>query len=181
MNQVKEHLRLLAIFHYIVGGIGFLVSLFPVIHLVAGLALLLMPNPKVPEITASSFPPQAESGEIEVERGTAEAPPSPPPHSQPFGGEEKVVGIAFVVFSSVFILIGFTLSALIIRSGRCLASHRSHTFCIVIAGFLCIFMPLGTVLGVFTIITLLKPEARELFGLPSLDGPGIDGQSLPGS
>ena len=67
MNQVKEHLRLLAIFHYIVGGIGFLVSLFPVIHLVAGLALLLMPNPKVPEITASSFPPQAESGEIEVE------------------------------------------------------------------------------------------------------------------
>jgi len=29
-------------------------------------------------------------------------------------------------------------------------------------------MPFGTVLGIFTILTLIKPEARQLFGLPPM-------------
>ena len=35
-----EHLRLLSIFHYVVGGIAALLSLFPVIHLVMGVAMV---------------------------------------------------------------------------------------------------------------------------------------------
>jgi hypothetical protein len=35
-----EHLRLLSIFHYIVGGLAAMFSLFPVIHLVLGIAML---------------------------------------------------------------------------------------------------------------------------------------------
>ena len=38
--QNLEHLRLLAIFHYIVGGLAGLFSLFPVIHLVMGVAMV---------------------------------------------------------------------------------------------------------------------------------------------
>lgn len=38
--QELEHLRMLSIFHYIVGGITALFSLIPVIHLVIGLALV---------------------------------------------------------------------------------------------------------------------------------------------
>ena len=39
-NQVAEHLRLLSIFHYIVAAIGALVSMFPVLHLAIGIAIV---------------------------------------------------------------------------------------------------------------------------------------------
>lgn len=40
MNQDGEHLRLLSIFHYVVGGITGLFACFPFIHLVVGIALV---------------------------------------------------------------------------------------------------------------------------------------------
>ena len=40
MNQDEEHLRLLSIFHYVVGGITGLFACFPFIHLAVGLALV---------------------------------------------------------------------------------------------------------------------------------------------
>jgi hypothetical protein len=45
------------------------------------------------------------------------------------------------------------------------AIHRRkwHLYCMVISGLLCISFPLGTALGVFSIITLSKPEVRKLF------------------
>jgi len=39
-----EHLRLLAIFHYIVGGVAALFALFPLIHVGIGLWMLLAPE-----------------------------------------------------------------------------------------------------------------------------------------
>ena len=35
-----EHLRLLSIFHYVVGGLAALFALFPVLHLVVGIAMV---------------------------------------------------------------------------------------------------------------------------------------------
>jgi len=40
MNQDDEHLRLLSIFHYVVGGITALIACFPFIHLALGIALV---------------------------------------------------------------------------------------------------------------------------------------------
>jgi lysylphosphatidylglycerol synthetase-like protein (DUF2156 family) len=40
MNQDEEHLRLLSIFHYVVGGITALFACFPCIHLGLGIALV---------------------------------------------------------------------------------------------------------------------------------------------
>ena len=34
------------------------------------------------------------------------------------------------------------------------------------AGIECIFMPVGTVLGVFTIIVLVRNSVKALFGMP---------------
>jgi len=36
-------------------------------------------------------------------------------------------------------------------------------FCLVMAGAECLFMPFGTVLGVFTIILLLQEPVKQLF------------------
>jgi hypothetical protein len=43
VNQDDEHLRLLSVFHYVLGGITALFALFPVFHLVFGLVILLLP------------------------------------------------------------------------------------------------------------------------------------------
>lgn len=44
VDQDQEHLRLLSIFHYVVGGIGALFSFFPLIYLFIGAAILRTPH-----------------------------------------------------------------------------------------------------------------------------------------
>ena len=40
MKQDDEHLRLLSIFHYVLGGLGALIACVPVIHLVIGILMV---------------------------------------------------------------------------------------------------------------------------------------------
>jgi hypothetical protein len=70
-----------------------------------------------------------------------------------------------ILFPSVAILAGWTLSGFIIAAGRRLKRRTSYTFCLVMAGIECIFMPFGTVLGIFTIITLMKEPVKKLFSV----------------
>jgi len=44
MDQDQEHLNLLSLFHYIVGGLGFLFSLFPIIHVIIGYVAIFSPS-----------------------------------------------------------------------------------------------------------------------------------------
>jgi len=55
--------------------------------------------------------------------------------------------------------------ALCMAAGR-LKSRTHYTFCLVVAAIACIFMPFGTVLGVFTIIVLMRPSVQALFRPP---------------
>ena len=71
----------------------------------------------------------------------------------------------FILFPSVAILAGWTFSGFIIAAGRRLKRRTSYTFCIVMAGIECIFMPFGTVLGIFTIIILMKESVKNLFSV----------------
>ena len=73
------------------------------------------------------------------------------------------IGIIFIIFPGLFILSGWTLAFFILLAGRNLASRRRYTFCLVIAGIMCVIVPFGTVLGVFTIIVLVRPSVKELF------------------
>jgi hypothetical protein len=62
------------------------------------------------------------------------------------------------------ILCGLSFAACMAVSGWFLQKRRRYLFCMVMAGVECTFIPFGTVLGIFTIITLVKPEAQQLFG-----------------
>lgn len=73
-------------------------------------------------------------------------------------------GWIFVGVASFIIALGWTIAICIFAAGRCLARRTRHTFCVVIAGVECMFMPFGTVLGVFTLIVLMRPSVKELFG-----------------
>ncbi|HEV2842919.1 MAG TPA: hypothetical protein VGW39_16480 [Chthoniobacterales bacterium] len=44
MTQDEQHLRLLSIFYYVVGGLTALFACFPLIHLALGLAMLFSPE-----------------------------------------------------------------------------------------------------------------------------------------
>jgi hypothetical protein len=48
-------------------------------------------------------------------------------------------------------------------SGLCLRARKGRTFSLVVAGINCLHIPLGTVLGVFTIIVLIRDSMRELY------------------
>ena len=76
-------------------------------------------------------------------------------------------GWLFIAFATAFILLLWTLAALVFAAGRRLGQRRGRTFCMVVAGVLCAMVPMGTVLGVFTILTLQKPAVRVMFGEPS--------------
>ena len=65
-------------------------------------------------------------------------------------------------------IVGWSIAACIIAAGRFLAKRRHYMFCLVMAGIECLFMPFGTVLGVFTIIVLIREGVKEMFsGEPS--------------
>lgn len=130
-TQDLEHLRLLSIFHYVVAAITGVLSLFPVIHLVIGIAMI--------------------TGRM----GATDQ-------------EARFAGWIFVAFASVFIACGMTLAGFIAYAGRCLQRKRRHMLCLVVAALSCMMMPFGTVLGVFTLITLTKPQVKALFA----DTPG---------
>jgi hypothetical protein len=44
MTENENHLRLIEIFHYVVGGIAALFSMIPILHLVMGLVLIISPE-----------------------------------------------------------------------------------------------------------------------------------------
>lgn len=127
MNQDIQHLKLLSIFHYVVGGIAALLACIPIIHLVVGIAA----------IAASS-----------------EAPP------------RAFIGWIFcIIVALALILIGWAFAACAIATGRFLAQRAHYMFCLVMGCVECIFIPFGTVLGVFTILVLMRPSVKRLFGL----------------
>ena len=79
---------------------------------------------------------------------------SPPP---------PAIGWLFIIIGMGAILFGWTMALLVFFAGRKLHERKARMFCLVIAGLECMFMPFGTVLGVFTIIMLTKDSVIQLF------------------
>jgi len=73
-------------------------------------------------------------------------------------------GWVFIIMGSFAIVLGWTLATcLLIAAGR-LRKKRNWTFCFVVACVSCLFAPMGTVLGVFTILVLSRPTVKAMFG-----------------
>ncbi len=132
-SQDLEHLKLLAIFHYILAGLTALFASFPLLHVVMG---FLIATGKMGQGSREGHVP------------------------------DEVVGWFFVAFGCAFVAAGWTLAGLMFAAGRAISKRRRHTFCLVVAGLSCLIMPFGTVLGVFTIIVLIRPQVKALFEAP---------------
>ena len=74
-----------------------------------------------------------------------------------------VVGWLTAAFGGFMLVLSCTSAVLLLLTGRYLVRQKHRTFCLVIAGLSCLSVPLGTLLGVFTFIVLLRPSVIELF------------------
>lgn len=129
LEKDTEHLRLLAIGHYVYAAIMALFACIPIIHFTIGLIFLLNPPAQAP---GDPFPAQA-------------------------------FGAIFATIGGLLVLAGWTLAACVFMAGRSLAARKRYSFCFVVDAIACVFFPIGTVLGVLSILVLQRPSVRALF------------------
>ncbi len=142
-----ENLNALMLCHYILGGVTALFSCLFILHIVIGLTLIHNPN---------AFTP-------------APTPSVPIPASVPAAlGFPPAMGYMFVTMGTIAVLGGWTLGGLTAYAGRCMKARRSYLYILIVAGCNCAFsMPLGTILGVFTFIVMMRPTVKALFVIES--------------
>lgn len=133
MEKDAEHLKILSICYYIAAGITALFACFPLIHLIVGIAML-----------TGSF------------TGTF---PDNSKEQMPFA----FVGGIFVTFALVIIVVGWAIAIGTFYAGRSIKQRKNYVFCLIMAGILCTSFPIGTVLGVFTFLVLLRDSVKPLF------------------
>ena len=68
-----------------------------------------------------------------------------------------------VVLVVTLLIIWWGLITCLILTGRRLKTHKSHIFCMIVAGVECISFPFGTILGIFTLITLNQVSVKNIF------------------
>jgi hypothetical protein len=76
----------------------------------------------------------------------------------------EFMGWIFILTGGSVVLAGWTYAALMLAAGRGLARRKRYSFCLAMAGVSCLFAPVGTVLGVFTLLVLMRPSVKTLFG-----------------
>jgi hypothetical protein len=143
-TTVDHHLRLLAVFYYVAGGLAALFSCMFIFHIVWGAHMLASPD------TAWPMNPNAPGGA-----------PRPPP----------AMGAMLVGLGCLAVAFGWIMGALTAFAGRSIAQRRRYVFCLVMAGLLCMWVPFGTILGVFTFVLLTKPQVRAQFEAHGRNGP----------
>jgi hypothetical protein len=127
-------LRILSILEYVYAGFLALTGLVCGLYIGVGIFIARTPFP--------------------VPRGRAGAPPSI---------DMEMIGGIVILVGVIAMFIAFAKSVLLIVSARSMNARKRHTLCIVAAALTCISFPLGTALGVFTLIVLLRPSVRALF------------------
>src|SRR4029453_12253625 len=138
MDRDTEQLNLLAIFHYVVAGLGALCSFFPLLYKTIGVIFIFA-----------------------ARHGTAKPDEDLPP---------EFLGWIFAVLGSLLFLMGIAMAICILISGRSLALRKRYSFAFVMACIECLFIPFGTILGVFTIVVLSRESVRGLFSATQTTG-----------
>jgi len=133
-SKDAEHLKLLAIFHFVFAGLAVLGIAFLYLHY--AIMSTVMNDPKFWRVQkARGFSPQ----------------------------EFITVFRLCYLFPGILFLGGGLINVL---SGSFLRARTNRMFSLIVAGLDCLQIPLGTVLGVFTIIVLMRDSVRALYDSP---------------
>ncbi|MEY4484569.1 MAG: hypothetical protein RL693_2021 [Verrucomicrobiota bacterium] len=72
-------------------------------------------------------------------------------------------GYIFIVIGAFMVITGWTMAICTFISGRYLKKRKKRMFSFVVGAVQCLFMPFGTILGVFTIIILSRESVQRLY------------------
>jgi hypothetical protein len=75
----------------------------------------------------------------------------------------QATAAAMTVIALLVVALGALFGALVVYGGRCLARRRNRRLCLFTSCLVCLFVPLGTLLGVITLSYLSRPAVRSLF------------------
>jgi len=188
-SRDREHLKTLEICHYIMAGLNALGGLFLIGHFfVMQMAFGMIgefPRPsemipdqepleeKVPVEENNSGPLASDPERQELRERLQEFRDEETRQEQE---EEKVREAADRIFAGMtgvfqgliffYLIVGFLVlfaTVLNFLSARYLAKRRKKTFSIVVAALNCLSLPLGTILGVFTIVVLSRPSVEAIY------------------
>lgn len=99
---------------------------------------------------------------------------NPPPQAPGDPFPSQAFGAIFATIGGLLVLGGWTFAACVFMAGRSLAARKRYIYCFVIAAIACLFVPIGTVLGVMSILVLQRPTVRAMFhgggALPAAPG-----------
>lgn len=79
------------------------------------------------------------------------------------GPPPAAVGVLFFALGAFLVLLGWGMAFCTFLSGRFLARKKHRMFSIVIGALQCLAFPLGTALGVFTLVVLSRSSVQELY------------------
>ena len=127
--EIEDSLRLLSIFHYILGVMTALCAFFPIIYLVMGVFMIVTP--------------------VEFLQSNPE--------------KTQFLGWLFVCLSSFLMLLGISIAVTQLLTARFISKRTNFHFCFFVSAFECLFIPFGTILGVFSILVLGKRATKNYF------------------
>lgn len=212
-----RQLKLLGVFHYVLGGVMALFGMCPLIYVIIGLLMMagvmvddshrtssrqptvqvmqmdaiVMPVQFQVDVPGASEPGQTQQQDAPTRQSNSRNNQSPSQQkpsyedknwSQASDANSTVeghgstthlseadrnaavgAGLFMMILGLVLAVLTWVQAILLLIAGRNLSKQRGHTYCFVIAVLECLWMPLGTILGVFTIITLTRPSVKALF------------------
>jgi hypothetical protein len=146
----RERLRILMIGFYVRGGMMLFFGCFFLIYVAMFAGFSFIPQSEWNKSTSVAASPTPGSW-------------STPPHHSNQGAPPPIFfRIVAGVFAGVTLLI-WTIGALTAYAGRCIQKRRLKPLIYVMAALNCLFVPYGTLLGVFTFIVLGSPAAAGEF------------------
>jgi hypothetical protein len=147
----RERLRILTIGFYVRGGTMAAFGCFFLIYVAMFTGFSFIPE------LAWNQPPAATASPIPF------VSPTTTPHSANQGAPPVILfRIMAGVFAAVTLVV-WTIGGLTAYAGRCIQKRRKKLLIYLMAALNCIFVPYGTLLGVFTFIILGSPAAAREF------------------
>ena len=162
-----EQLRLLAILHYVAAGLGFVGLLFVWLHYAAMVTMGAVFESSVKRVAAEVEKEKAAEGlPLEGEAGDLPIPTDEVPRVSadlPVDFFDSMMDFAIYAYLAVaaLIVLKITLNTM---SARRISRRKGRVFSMVVAGLNCLSLPLGTALGIFTLVVLTRPSVAKSYG-----------------
>lgn len=185
VSQDDKHLNMLSISHYIAGALLALFGCCPLIYLVIGVVLVAGVVPVEEKSSAPQYQERPYSSEMYPRPSTTPSQQQqslnsmPPEYRTPPIGQSQLArsnnaernsqiaaGTVFIVIAVIMVAVMWAIAIAMIVAGVNLRKRKAYTFCIVMAAIECLFMPLGTILGVFTLLVLTRSNVKAFFEHP---------------